>query len=288
MREPIGPESQDLADTVFEGRGLTKEYRVRHHGRDAYHGRHQTLVAVNDVTLSLPGREVTAVVGESGSGKSTLARLMAALESPTRGELWLGDQHIRLRGARQMRPFRRKCSDDLPRPLRLVEPGPHHRLPPGAATCHPRPGVGQGGGGDRDRTPLGQGQPRPCSPVPRPLPPRALGWSAPAGRHRPRLAVQPQVLLADEPVSMLDVSIRMGVLMISWPISARNRVWPFSTSPTTSPQLATSPTPCRSCTPVDWSRAARPKTSPRSQRTLTPKCLSMQRPTPTGCSAAVA
>ncbi len=212
MREPIGPESQDPADTVFEGRGLTKEYRVRHHGRDAYHGRHQTLVAVNDVTLSLPGREVTAVVGESGSGKSTLARLMAALESPTRGELWLGDQHIRLRGARQMRPFRRKVQMIFQDPFASLNPV--HTI--GYHLARPLAIHG-----------LASGKAEVATEIERLLARVSLAPAAQfldryphelSGGQRQRvaiaraLAVQPQVLLADEPVSMLDVSIRMGVL----------------------------------------------------------------------------
>lgn len=73
---------------------LTKQY--------SRHG----IPAVKDVSLPLYKGETLGLVGESGCGKSTLARMIMGLEKPTSGEIWLGDTRLDALSHRQLKPLR--------------------------------------------------------------------------------------------------------------------------------------------------------------------------------------
>ena len=191
--------------STLEVRHLVKDFRVRSGARRS------TLRAVNDVSLTLEPGKTIAVVGESGSGKSTVARMIAKLETPSSGEILLDGKRSATRGRAldayrhqvqmvfqdpfaSLNPFH-TVGHHLERPLRLhkvarskadVERHVHELLervnltPPDVyAAKQPH----EMSGGQRQRVAIA----------------RAL---APGARF----------LVADEPVSMLDVSIRLGVL----------------------------------------------------------------------------
>ena len=164
--------------------------------------------ALADASLSLERGESIGIVGESGSGKSTLARCLALLERPDAGRVLL--EGIDLRAPRAAASFAacgaasRSCS-------RIPTPSLNPRLTVGSAAAR------------------GARGPRPRAPRPDPrgawrhlldqvgLPARAVGpvsvrllrRPAPADLHRARARRRaPSVLIADEPVSALDVSIQ--------------------------------------------------------------------------------
>ncbi len=199
-------------NVALEGRALTKTYTVRRHGRSAYHGRRASFVAVDDVTVTLPSQKVTAIVGESGSGKSTLARLMAALERPTAGELWLGDQKVRRGGAHRMRSFRRQVQMIFQDPFASLNPvhtiGYHLMRP---LLIHDLVSGDSEAVAEVERL-LARVNLTPGTQFLDRYPHELSGGQRQRVAIARALAVQPTVLLADEPVSMLDVSIRMGVL----------------------------------------------------------------------------
>lgn len=186
----------------LEVRDLVKDFRLRSGLRFS------TLRAVNDVSFTLvPGRTL-ALVGESGSGKSTIARIIAKLEIPSSGEVLLDGEETRFRGdhsayRRQVQmvfqdpfaslnPFH-SIAHHIERPLHIHHPELKpaqvrdrtvellERVSLGAAYLQRRPH--ELSGGQRQRVAIA----------------RAL---APGARF----------IIADEPVSMLDVSIRVGVL----------------------------------------------------------------------------
>jgi ABC-type Fe3+/spermidine/putrescine transport system ATPase subunit len=65
-------------------------------------------LALHDVTLNVAARESVVILGPSGCGKTTLLRLIAGLEMPDRGEIWLGDVQVAGRGRSLLPPYRRQ------------------------------------------------------------------------------------------------------------------------------------------------------------------------------------
>jgi peptide/nickel transport system ATP-binding protein len=191
---------------VLAATGLTKHFTVR--GRGA--ARHAVVHAVDDVSIALFAGEVTALVGESGSGKSTVARLLAQLMPATSGVISLRGTPITVRRGKRFRAYVRSVQLMLQDPFGSFNPV--HTV--GATLrrvlrMHGRSANEISGMIDRLLTEVNLTPPAQyASRYPHEL----------SGGQRQRisiaraLAVNPDVLLADEPVSMLDVSIRLGVL----------------------------------------------------------------------------
>jgi peptide/nickel transport system ATP-binding protein len=203
----VGPGITETTPPVLRATGLTQHYPVRHGAR----GRGQVVHAVDDVSIDLRPGQVTAVVGESGSGKSTLARILARLVTPTRGRLWLDGSEVGLSSRRGARSYRREVQLILQDPFSSLNPihtiGYQLARPIQIHRMASRRGTPAAVAALLDRVKL--------SPAPQfvdKLPHELSGGQLQRVAIARCLAVQPRVLLADEPVSMLDVSIRLGVL----------------------------------------------------------------------------
>ena len=182
---------------------LTKDFSVRKGiGREAFR-------AVDSVSFDLlPGRTV-ALVGESGSGKSTIARMLAKLEKPSSGKIdvTLDDgtpvmgsvyrRHVQMvfqDPFASLNPFH-SIEHHIARPLRI------HRRTRGRAETH-----------ERVLDMLERVNLRPAEDMAARRPHELSGGQRQRIAIARALAPGAQVLIADEPVSMLDVSIRLGVL----------------------------------------------------------------------------
>jgi peptide/nickel transport system ATP-binding protein len=207
----------DMTATLLEARGLTKHFPV--HGSPVSTGRRVTrfrgagpvVHAVDDVSLTLRAGQVTAVVGESGSGKSTLARLLARLTTPTAGELLL-DGHAMARAGRRRLDYAKTVQLVLQDPFASLNPvhDVHYHLSrPFKVHGLARAGADLDGkiAAVLDRVAL-----TPADAFLHKYPHELSGGQRQRVAIARALAVQPRVLVADEPVSMLDVSIRLGVL----------------------------------------------------------------------------
>jgi peptide/nickel transport system ATP-binding protein len=191
----------------LQARHLTRHFKVRVPGHVLNAKR--IVRAVDDVSLDLRAGEVTAVVGESGSGKSVLARLLARILTPTSGELVLQGTPVAAKARRSLA----YTSD-----VQLVLQDPFGSMNPVHQIHHNliRPLRIHGASKEESRA-LAESALRRVSLEPPErfldrFPHELSGGQLQRVSIARALCVQPKVLLADEPISMLDVSVRLGVL----------------------------------------------------------------------------
>ncbi|MCW2796659.1 ABC transporter ATP-binding protein [Nocardioides sp.] len=178
----------------------------------------RTVKAVDGVNLTLARGEVLGVVGESGSGKTTLGRALLGLVATTDGEVVY---HDRERGERRVSHMRGRELRQLRTDLQMVFQDPHAALNPSMtieeAVGHPLVihGIAKG---DELRRRVGEALERVgLAPVERFLskyPSDLSGGQKQRAVIARAIILDPEVLVADEPVSMLDMSVRAKILQL--------------------------------------------------------------------------
>jgi peptide/nickel transport system ATP-binding protein len=198
------------SEVILRAESVSKTFRS---GRGYFRA---GLQAVSDFSLDLSGERVVALVGESGSGKSTVARLLAGLYPPTSGTITLAGRRVSGRGERARRRYAGHVQIVLQDPFSSLNASysiRHHLARPlllhGGADSRRRADIEAQSIALLEEVNLTPGQDF-LDRYPHEL----------SGGQRQRvsiaraLAVRPEVLLADEPVSMLDVSIRLEILRL--------------------------------------------------------------------------
>jgi len=191
---------------LLQVEGLSKEYSVN----NAWFGRRGVFSAVGGVSFSLAKGETLGLVGESGSGKSTVARCLMQLERPTSGRVLLNGQDLTGMSQRELRPLRKVMQIIFQDPYSALNP----RMTAGRFVADP--------------ILIHEGkQPR------RALQQRVEALFAKVGldgSHMDRyphefsggqrqriciaraLALSPRLIVADEPITALDVSIQAQII----------------------------------------------------------------------------
>jgi peptide/nickel transport system ATP-binding protein len=200
-------------EVVLAAEGLTKHFPLRRRARDLFSGRKRTVHAVDDVNLTLYRGRVTALVGESGSGKSTVARLLAQLHPRTSGDIRLHGRSVSVRGGRRFRAYCRQVQMIFQDPFASLNPVHTVRYHlTRALRIHGRAGANDAQLQANLRTLLGQVQLTPPEGYLDRFPHELSGGQRQRVAIARALGAAPEALLADEPVSMLDMSIRLGIL----------------------------------------------------------------------------
>jgi peptide/nickel transport system ATP-binding protein len=191
------------APVVLATKGMSKTFTVG----GWFAGRHE-VPAVKSVDLHVRRGETLGVVGESGSGKTTVARCIARLIAPSEGAILIEDADVARLGARALRPHRKR--------VQVVFQDPYRSL-------NPRRTVGE----SIVEGPVNFGAARPAALARAKELMRLVGLAPDAlarfphqfsGGQRQRiciaraLAMEPEILIADEAVSALDVSVQAQVL----------------------------------------------------------------------------
>jgi peptide/nickel transport system ATP-binding protein len=200
------------APVVLGAKQLSKTYVDR-----GWLGTRRQVQAATDVSLEVRRGQTLGIVGESGSGKSTVARCIVRLIEPSGGEIRLGGTDIARLRARKLRPLRSR--------IQIVFQDPYRSL-------NPRRSIGEA----IIEGPLNYGVPR-AQALERArrlmqlvqMDPASLGRYPHqfSGGQRQRiciaraLAMEPELLVADEAVSALDVSVQAQVLALLAEIRSR-------------------------------------------------------------------
>jgi dipeptide transport system ATP-binding protein len=104
--------------TVLETRNITRDY----HSSGGFFGRTRIVHALRGIDLKLEKGKTLAVVGESGSGKSTLARIITMIDAPTAGELFIDGEKIDIARTGVTKAMRRKVQIVFQNPYGSLNP----------------------------------------------------------------------------------------------------------------------------------------------------------------------
>ena len=200
------PAGASLSPPLLEASGITRRYGAR----QVLHG----------VDLQIAAGETLGLIGESGSGKSTLSRILLALDPPDEGQ-------VRFDGITLTPPPKREALRAVRRQMQAVFQDPYGSLDPrhsvGRIVAEPLLALGGTDAAERRRRVL-----RALDEVGLSASQAGLAPHQFSGGQRQRIAIaralvtRPRLVIADEPVSALDVSVRAQVLNLMLELRARH------------------------------------------------------------------
>jgi len=195
-----------VSDPCFTLRDVTRSFRLR---RRSLLGPRPDLQAVRGVTMDVQDGEVLGIVGESGCGKTTLAHLLAGLDSPTSGTVAYRGTDVTTTDRVARRRIHRDVQLVFQDPMSSLDP----RLKVGTAITEPLRSLAVDESHDQRLAELLEAVGLPDGSADR-YPHEFSGGQRQRVAVARALAPRPSVLIADEPVSALDVSVRATILAL--------------------------------------------------------------------------
>jgi len=202
------------AETLIRARGLTRRYPLP---KTMLFERPRTITALEDADIDVRAGSAVGIIGESGSGKSTLVRLLLALDIPSAGTIAFAGREVdAAAGARALHWLRRETGMVFQDPYASLDP----RMSVGRIVAEPLWALALGGDGEPGRDGRRERvrevladvglEPDMADRFPHEF----------SGGQRQRIAIaraivhRPRLLVGDEPMSALDVTVRAQILQL--------------------------------------------------------------------------
>ena len=211
--EPVDQGSREAGDVILETEGLTKWFEQSQSILDQVMGRDKDYVkAVNGVDLTVRENEIVGVAGESGCGKSTLGEVIAALQPHTDGDIRFRGTSVDELLSGNSKEFRSKVQFIFQDPFDSLNPRQKVR----AAVSEPLKiqGVPSEEITERVRQTLSDVGLDPVDKYIDSFPHQLSGGERQRVAIARALVLDPELLICDEPASMLDVSLKASILNI--------------------------------------------------------------------------
>ena len=198
--------------TIVKVENLKKAFKTKTDIAGLLSGKASPVIkAVDGVSFGIESGEIMGLVGESGSGKSTIARLLTRLERPDAGEIWIDGLNVNQLFGQQIKEFYQHVQMIFQDPYEsinprfmvydtVVEPIKVQKLAPKGQQYELVEGALERAGLKKQNLYINK------------FPHELSGGERQRLSIARALVVEPKVLIADEPVSMLDVSIKAGIL----------------------------------------------------------------------------
>ena len=195
-----------MRQALIELRGVTKVFR--HQGLMRESDLH--IAALSNASLAVARGEIVCLVGESGAGKSTLGRVLVGLERPDSGQVWFEGHDLTTLSDRQLRKIRPRMHVIFQDPYASLHPGMRIEAVVGEPLAIA--GLNANAGAPRVREALEDVDLSPAGDFLRRYPHELSGGQRQRVALARALVGRPHFIVADEPTSMLDVSLRAGIL----------------------------------------------------------------------------
>ena len=205
-------------DEILKVHGISKQFVKK----SIFNSKSSVVKAVDDVTFSLKKGDVLVIAGESGSGKSTIAKLILMATNPDSGKIFFEGEQIK-NNPKSLKKIRMQCQMVYQDPYDSINP----RLKVEDIVSEPLQIHNIGNSLERKKmiiNALKEVKLEPTEEIAKKYPHMLSGGQRQRVVLARALVIRPKIIIADEPVSMLDVSIRAEILELMKEIQKKNNI----------------------------------------------------------------